>query len=227
MSLLTDESLVRFSDREELVNHVRRRGAAMRRRSQLARAAGMLVVIGLLVGPPAVRLMDSSESAVRTVPAAERPDATKDMSVEPGTPVIEDSAPAQVGGQASSGRAGAGSPMPGDRPESQPAAPPTTVPPPLAPEAEDECSVKEVSAGATAAGDGPTCQFTAVKPGGYEAAGDWQITIYRGEEIIIYASRDGSAGCGATGTIQPGDHVEVRVKVGMAGAGRSYGADCS
>lgn len=103
---------------------------------------------------------------------------------------------------------------------------PTTVPATPRPESDDECSVREVEAAVVAAGDGPSCYFYASSEGGYEAAGDWRIAIRRGDEYMLYTSLDGSPNCGKTGTIRPGDYVEVTVKAGTAGAGRSYGNSC-
>lgn len=104
---------------------------------------------------------------------------------------------------------------------------PTTNPGP------DECATYEVWFGAGSAGGGRDCSFHASSPGGYEASLDWSITIHRGDQVITFSSADqparsGTPSCGPTGTIQPGDFVEVHVGAnGRAAAGRSYGKDCA
>lgn len=92
----------------------------------------------------------------------------------------------------------------------------------------DECATWEV----VFAGRGRECTFRASSPGGYEASGGWSITVHRGDKVITFASDNDvqrfAASCGATGTIQPGDFVEVRVGLyGSAAAGKSYGKNCS
>ena len=228
MSLLTDDSLVHFADRDELLNHVRQRGAARRRRVLALRSLGLVAAIALVLGVPMSQLLGGVGARVETLPIAgqsdgraEGPAAANLEGTQPGG-IAEHARPggssAPAGGMADPGgeRAGAGGGSPT----------PTRVP--LAPgtDGDDECSVREVRAPVVAAGDGPRCYFYAASQGGYEATGDWRISIRRGDTHIVYSSFLGSPTCGKTGTIQPGDYVEVIVKTGTAGAGRSYGTSC-
>ena len=229
MPSLSDDSLVRFADRQDLLAHVLRRGAARRRRSVAARALGLMAVGTLLVGAPMWLLMDGPGQLVRTLPVAdETPSRTAEDPEESKVPSSES--------EARMGESGPSRPMePSSESDSATdsggaggsSQDPPAVPVGPRPEGEDDCSVTEVGTAVGSAGDGPTCGFVAVSEGGYEAVGDWQVSIRRGDAYVIYSSRDGSPGCGRTGTIQPGDHVTVNVKAGTAGAGSSYGQNCS
>lgn len=80
------------------------------------------------------------------------------------------------------------------------------------------CSVSGVQAPFISSGfSGPTCSYTASKPGGYMAAvvGTWQIQITRGDRVIELGTTSGDMPCGAKGVIRGGD----RVTIGMVGAG--------
>ncbi|HLG00867.1 MAG TPA: hypothetical protein VI916_10365, partial [Acidimicrobiia bacterium] len=115
----------------------------------------------------------------------------------------------------------------------EPGAPPTTTPVESGHgPGPDECGTWEVWFGAGAAGGGHECSFHASSPGGYEAWGDWTITIHRRGETITFSPERGfepnAKRCSPTGTIQPGDFVEVYVgSTGSASAGKSFGKDCS
>jgi hypothetical protein len=59
----------------------------------------------------------------------------------------------------------------------------------------------------------PTCSYTATRPGGYVARGDWSIEITRNGATFTADSKRNSA-CADLGFIQPGDQVRAVLKAG-------------
>lgn len=67
--------------------------------------------------------------------------------------------------------------------------------------------IRQGEPGVTLATGGPTSAgYIAEEPGGYVAAGTWQLAITRGGQVIELSSTTNDH-CGRTGVIRPGDEV--------------------
>lgn len=83
---------------------------------------------------------------------------------------------------------------------------------------------QDVGVSSTGIGDGPTCSYTALKPGGYFGAGYWTIQIVRGDRTIeLDAVTDPH--CSQAGFIHAGDLVTVNGGGGYVAAGDNFRCD--
>lgn len=78
------------------------------------------------------------------------------------------------------------------------------------PKSSSGCSTWEGGAPGVGFGGGPSCSYTATKPGGYVGQGGWSVTIKRGE-TTIEVDHVNDPSCSQTGFIHPGDHVTARL----------------